>query len=72
MGLTEDDSNDVYYAQPLASNGESLTFRFLKKRILYHLRIINRFCVRNEIRFIIFRDRGKYEIFLEIDSDSIE
>lgn len=31
MGLAEDDSSDVYYAQSLASNSKSLTFGFLKE-----------------------------------------
>lgn len=48
----------------LSLKRESLTFRFLKENFASP-RIINRFCVRNEIRFIIFRDRGKYEIFLK-------
>lgn len=59
---------------PSPQTAKGLTFGFFlkKKTISYHIQIINRLRVKNEIRNIELRNRGKNEIFFEIYPGSVE
>lgn len=61
--LAENDGNDMNYVHSLTSNSKKaldLDFFFKKKKaISSHIGVINKFCMRNEIRIIELRNTAE-------------